>query len=537
MSSASHPLIESKEGDILEERMASKVLEEVLDQGEVVKVDDTSNNIPSTLGSTSGPNPTTTPLTPDQESQEGHQEQPQTQTQTQTPQQEDSMIATPSQVSIHSEDPSSQEETVLPVKTMIPEEEVPHLEMEMSSALEETVKEGQMIKGSQQDSKQILSEEGDQETCPSINMPPDLPEEGTSRPINHPSSPPPLPDRPSAARDQESASSASSPQRLMGPGLPPRPSQDTLLMQWEHDQLGDAEMGGTACEVGNSDHDLLSPTQGTREIREDVPLATKDRDVGAPHPPKADTSAKKTKSMPPALDPESTDIPQNSFLSSASDTFRWVTQRLSHPSAPITHTESKDNQEATPHPSSRPEIESQQGPPLVPDKEGPLPIIHIKESQETTEGHGEEEEEEEEEEEAKQTGSGLGRRSSLSSRLSGAMKRFSNSLSRSKEESDALEGRAEEAGGRKHSSASAERASLLSGSGKSLSGHGEHRDPIKGPSPPGELTEAADRLQERGDLLQGIQNRTEALEGQAASFADLAKEMAEREKNRKWWQL
>ena len=49
------------------------------------------------------------------------------------------------------------------------------------------------------------------------------------------------------------------------------------------------------------------------------------------------------------------------------------------------------------------------------------------------------------------------------------------------------------------------------------------------------MAENLQKLGERGERLVQISTKTQALENDAADFAAMAKKMAERERNRKWW--
>jgi len=51
------------------------------------------------------------------------------------------------------------------------------------------------------------------------------------------------------------------------------------------------------------------------------------------------------------------------------------------------------------------------------------------------------------------------------------------------------------------------------------------------------LNETAQKLDERGERLERVDEQTEELANQAAGFADLAKEVANQQADRKWWQL
>lgn len=44
-------------------------------------------------------------------------------------------------------------------------------------------------------------------------------------------------------------------------------------------------------------------------------------------------------------------------------------------------------------------------------------------------------------------------------------------------------------------------------------------------------------LEDRGQKLQNIQDKSNQLEDGASDFASLAKELAHQQANRKWWQL
>ena len=44
-------------------------------------------------------------------------------------------------------------------------------------------------------------------------------------------------------------------------------------------------------------------------------------------------------------------------------------------------------------------------------------------------------------------------------------------------------------------------------------------------------------LEDRGQKLQNLQDKTNQLEDGASDFASLAKELANQQANRKWWQL
>lgn len=49
--------------------------------------------------------------------------------------------------------------------------------------------------------------------------------------------------------------------------------------------------------------------------------------------------------------------------------------------------------------------------------------------------------------------------------------------------------------------------------------------------------EARNKLHERGEKLRNLDEKAADLENSAAGFADMAKKMAERERNKKWWQM
>ncbi|KAI9597172.1 hypothetical protein BDF19DRAFT_412162 [Syncephalis fuscata] len=51
------------------------------------------------------------------------------------------------------------------------------------------------------------------------------------------------------------------------------------------------------------------------------------------------------------------------------------------------------------------------------------------------------------------------------------------------------------------------------------------------------LSEAFDQVNERGERLNQLEHGTEDLAASASNFADLAKQIAEREKNRKWYEF
>ncbi|EFJ28483.1 hypothetical protein SELMODRAFT_411303 [Selaginella moellendorffii] len=53
----------------------------------------------------------------------------------------------------------------------------------------------------------------------------------------------------------------------------------------------------------------------------------------------------------------------------------------------------------------------------------------------------------------------------------------------------------------------------------------------------GIATEAKNKLMERGEKLQAVNDKTQELESQAESFASLAEELAKKMKARKWWEL
>lgn len=44
-------------------------------------------------------------------------------------------------------------------------------------------------------------------------------------------------------------------------------------------------------------------------------------------------------------------------------------------------------------------------------------------------------------------------------------------------------------------------------------------------------------LAERGERLKGLDERTAAMQGDAEDFASLAKQLADQQANRKWYQL
>lgn len=50
------------------------------------------------------------------------------------------------------------------------------------------------------------------------------------------------------------------------------------------------------------------------------------------------------------------------------------------------------------------------------------------------------------------------------------------------------------------------------------------------------MQDARAKLAERGERLHKMDEDSQALENEAAGFAELAKQLAEKEKNRKWWQ-
>ncbi|KAK9811618.1 hypothetical protein WJX72_007037 [[Myrmecia] bisecta] len=51
------------------------------------------------------------------------------------------------------------------------------------------------------------------------------------------------------------------------------------------------------------------------------------------------------------------------------------------------------------------------------------------------------------------------------------------------------------------------------------------------------MAENRDKLMERGEKLSRLQDKTDALENDAADFATMARKLAEQQTNRKWWQL
>ncbi|XP_024529246.1 syntaxin-binding protein 5-like [Selaginella moellendorffii] len=53
----------------------------------------------------------------------------------------------------------------------------------------------------------------------------------------------------------------------------------------------------------------------------------------------------------------------------------------------------------------------------------------------------------------------------------------------------------------------------------------------------GIATEAKNKLMERGEKLQAVNDKTQELESEAESFASLAEELAKKMKARKWWEL
>lgn len=53
----------------------------------------------------------------------------------------------------------------------------------------------------------------------------------------------------------------------------------------------------------------------------------------------------------------------------------------------------------------------------------------------------------------------------------------------------------------------------------------------------GVMDENRARLAERGEKLRTLQDKMEAMSGDAEDFASLARQLREREANKKWWQL
>jgi hypothetical protein len=51
------------------------------------------------------------------------------------------------------------------------------------------------------------------------------------------------------------------------------------------------------------------------------------------------------------------------------------------------------------------------------------------------------------------------------------------------------------------------------------------------------MAENREKLEERGERLRQLNERSAAMEAEAADFATMAKRLAEQQKNRKWWQL
>lgn len=53
----------------------------------------------------------------------------------------------------------------------------------------------------------------------------------------------------------------------------------------------------------------------------------------------------------------------------------------------------------------------------------------------------------------------------------------------------------------------------------------------------GVMSAAKGKLEERGEKLRGLQEKTARMESEAMGFEDLARKLATREKAKKWWQL
>ncbi|GMH38758.1 hypothetical protein BSKO_06642 [Bryopsis sp. KO-2023] len=53
----------------------------------------------------------------------------------------------------------------------------------------------------------------------------------------------------------------------------------------------------------------------------------------------------------------------------------------------------------------------------------------------------------------------------------------------------------------------------------------------------GIMAENLDKMKERGERLKGLDDKTAVMTNEAANFADLAKQLADQQKNRKWWQM
>lgn len=51
------------------------------------------------------------------------------------------------------------------------------------------------------------------------------------------------------------------------------------------------------------------------------------------------------------------------------------------------------------------------------------------------------------------------------------------------------------------------------------------------------MDENMSKLHERGERLRNLDQKAADLESSAMGFADMARQLAERERNKKWWQL